>query len=196
MSAPARRLPLLTLGLVGASLALLAAPEVAARLHFERARLAVEPWRFLLGHLVHERSLAGADLALLAVLGAWWELRSRAAWAWILLASGVSASVALLAFTPFASYTGSSALSSGLFAAAALALALETRGGWRLAAGLALLAFCAKCALEAAGSGALFVALPAGTEVAAQAHGAGGAGGALVALVRHRSERRRGVAGA
>lgn len=191
MSAPApRRLPLLTLTLVCVSLALLAAPEVAAHLRFERVLLTTEPWRLVLGHLVHERSIAAVDLSVLAVLGAWWELRSRATCVWILLVSALLASLALLVCTSFASYTGSSALGSGLFVPAALALVLEERGAWRLGGVLALLLFAAKCALEAAGVEALFAALPAGTRVAAVAHVAGGVGGTLVVLARKRREPR------
>ncbi len=186
MPAP-RRLPLLTLALVCVSLSLLAAPQAAARLRFERALLADEPWRFVLGHLVHERSIAAVDLLVLAGLASWWELRSRATQAWILLVSAVLASLALLACTSFTSYTGSSALGSGLFVGAALAFVLETRGAWRLGGVLALVLFATKCALEAAGMNALFTALPAGTRVAAVAHVAGGVGGALVVLARGRS---------
>lgn len=184
-----RRLPLLTLALVGAALVLLAAPQAAEKLRYERARLLAEPWRILLGHLVHERSLAAVDLVVLAGLGAWWERRSRAAWSWILLASASFASLALLA-TSFTSYTGSSALGSGLFVAAALELVLGQRGAWRLGGALALVLFAAKCALETAGVEALFATLPAGTRVAAAAHVAGGMGGALIALARRRDRGR------
>lgn len=185
VSVPARRrLPLFTLALVCVCLLLIAAPEAAARLRFERARLATEPWRFLLGHLVHERSIAIFDLMALAGLGAWWEQRSRAAWTWILLVSALLASLALLA-TPFTSYTGSSALGSGLFVAGALDLVLGERGGWRIAGTLALVLFAAKCAFETAGVEALFAELPPGTRVASAAHAAGGMGGALVVLARH-----------
>jgi membrane associated rhomboid family serine protease len=190
MRIPARR-PLLALALVAAGAWLAAAPGLAAPLRYERALLAGEPWRFLTGHLVHDSiRLALVDLAVLGALGAWWELRSRAAFAWILLASAVLASSAVLAFTSFASYVGSSGLSSGLFVAAALELSLEARGGRRFLWGLALVLFAAKCALEAlAPSAALFVALPSWTSVAVSAHVAGGIGGALVVLARRESRR-------
>jgi membrane associated rhomboid family serine protease len=181
--------PLLTLALVGVALLLLAAPELAERLAFERARLAREPWRFLTGHLVHARAVAAADLVVLGLLGAWWERRSRPVYAAILLASAGLASLAVACFTGFARYTGSSALSSGLLVAAALVLALEEpyRGTrLRLVGVLALGLFGAKVALEAAGYGSLFVELSQGLQVAASAHAAGGAGGALVVLAARR----------
>jgi membrane associated rhomboid family serine protease len=184
-SSPAR-LPVLTLALVGVSMLLLAAPELAERLAFVRDRLAREPWRLATGHLVHARAIAAADLALLTLLGAWWERRSRARLVAILLASAALASLAVAFWTEFERYTGSSALSSGLFVAAALALVREERGALRVAGVLALLLFCAKVALEAAGHGGLFVDLPDGLRVAASAHAAGGLGGALVVLPRWR----------
>mgnify|MGYP001202686776 CR=1 FL=1 len=190
---PATRWPVFALALVAVGAALAFTPRASAALEFVRARLlAGELWRLLTGHLVHASpGLAWTDLVVLLFLGAWWERRSRAALGWILLASALGASVALLACTSFERYTGSSALGSGLFVAAALVLVLERRAALRLAGGLALALFAAKCALEASGMGVHFVSLPAGSEVAASAHAAGGAGGALVALVRcARSPRR------
>jgi rhomboid family GlyGly-CTERM serine protease len=189
---PGRQRPLLTFLLVALSASLAFLPTPVDALRFERERiLAGEVWRVLSGHLVHvSRQHALVDLAVLAVAGVWWELRSRAALGAILLASALAASFALLAFTSFEHYTGSSALGSGLVVAAAVELARVRRGAVRALSVLALGLFAAKCALEAAGAGgALFVALPAGTAVAAAAHAAGGAAGALVVLVR----RARGV---
>jgi membrane associated rhomboid family serine protease len=182
---PSRQPPLLALSLVGVSAALLAAPEFAQALRFERALLLGQPWRLFTGHLVHAPSIALLDLSMLLVLAVWWERRSRVALAWILLASASLASLALVACTSFTSYVGSSALGSGLFVAAALELALEQRGGRRAACVLLLGLFAAKCALEAGGAApALFASLPAELRVAASAHAAGGAGGALVVLLR------------
>jgi membrane associated rhomboid family serine protease len=177
------RLPLVALALTGVSAALLALPELAARLSFERAALAAQPWRFLSGHLVHTRDIAAFDLVVWLALGAWWELRSRAAFVAILLTSAVAASLALVVATSFTRYVGSSALSSGLFVAGVLELALERRGGARFLAGLLLVLFVVKCTYEASGH-AVFVELPADVHVAAAAHLAGGAGGALVVWAR------------
>jgi len=182
----ARRLPLLALALVASSGALLCAPGLAEALSFERERLAREPWRLLSGHLVHDPALATVDLTVLLVLGAWWELRSRARFAWILLVSAGFASLALVVCTSFARYTGSSALGSGLLLAAALSLALEPEGRARWLGWLLVAAFAAKCALELSGAGALFVDLPEGMHLAAAAHAAGGLGGGLVALAGRR----------
>jgi len=187
-----RRPPVLTLALTTVALGLLLAPDWSAALEFRRERvLAGELWRVWSGHLVHATPrLAVLDLAVLALLGAWWERRSRRALAWILASSALAASLALLAFGTFERYTGSSALDAGLFVAAALALALGTRGAARLACALLVLAFAAKCALEAAGYGALFASLPAGASVAAEAHAAGGLAGALVVVAREQRARR------
>lgn len=192
-TAPAGRRPLLALALVALGVGLLRSPAAAAALEFERADVrSGELWRLWTGHLVHATPrLALLDLGVLALLGAWWERRSRAALAWILLASALGGSLALLAFSSFERYTGSSALGSGLFVAAALELALGERGVRSKAGWLALALFAAKCALEGMGGpSALFVTLPAGTSVAASAHLGGGMGGALVVLARRRHARR------
>jgi membrane associated rhomboid family serine protease len=184
----ARRIPFLTGALVVAALYLLLDPQAAARLSFERALLASEPWRAVTGHLVHRHgALAAVDLAVLAGLGDFWELRSRRLYVRILLASAGLASLALLALSDFSRYVGSSALSSGLFVAAALEFARATRPALRRVAWCALALFAAKCALEALGEDALsLVSLPEGTRVAACAHWAGGIGGALAFLAWRR----------
>ncbi|NOT29156.1 MAG: hypothetical protein HOP15_01770 [Planctomycetes bacterium] len=181
--------PVLALALVAACAGLMLFPGAVAALEFVRARvLAGELWRLWSGHLVHATPrLAFVDLCVLALLGAWWERRSRVVFLAILGTSALFASLALLALTSFERYTGSSALGSGLFVATALALALEQRGGLRVLGAVLLALFAAKCVFEASGAqGALFAALPAGTLVAAAAHAAGGAGGALVVLLRQR----------
>lgn len=194
-SRSSRAWPVLTLGLVAASAALEFLPHVAAALRFEREALhAGELWRFFTGHLVHRLGwLAALDLLVLLVLGAWWERRSRGAFVAILIASAVLASAGVLVITTFATYVGSSAISSGLFAAAALELGLERGGPRRIVCALALLLFALKCIAEARG-GALFVELPRGTSVSAAAHALGAVGGVLVALVRF-SARSRALAG-
>lgn len=187
MAARRRARPILTLALVGAALALELLPAAAERLRFERAALGQgELWRFLTGHLVHgARGLAALDLLVLGALGAWWELRSRAVLAEVLLVSATLSSATLLLWTSFESYVGSSALSSGLFAAAALALALEGRGPERGVGAVALGLFGLKLALELLGfHPGGFVALPPSTTVAGSAHLSGGLGGALVVVGR------------
>jgi len=186
-----RPAPYLTLLLVVVSLGLVFWEDAAASLDFQRERLASQPWRFLTGHLVHGHALALVDLLVLGALGGWWEQRSRMTYGAILVTSGVLASLALVLFTSYRSYSGSSALSAGLFAAAALELVLAGRGGLRWLGAAALALFVAKCALEAlAPSRAFFAALPGDTEVAASAHAAGGLGGALAVLLRRPLERR------
>ncbi len=182
---------MLTIVLVAVSSALEFAPALTAALRFEREALqSGELWRFLSGHLVHDSSrLAVIDLAVLLVLGAWWELRSRAAFVAIVLVSAVAASTAVLTLTDLSAYVGSSAISSGLFAAAAIELGLERGGVRRAVCGLALLLFAIKCIAEVRGA-SYFAVLPEGTRVCAIAHALGGAGGALVALVRSATSQR------
>jgi len=187
-AARTRGLPWLTLSLLALAALLLLAPTLAAHLRFEREPLlAGECWRALGGHLVHEQAaLAAVDLAVFVALGAWWEMRSRGAYVAILLGSAGLASIALLAFSSFASYVGSSALSSGLFVAALLEL-MRAPGAarrWMLSSALGL--FVAKCVLESLGHDALRLApLEPGTRVAACAHWAGGVAGAVVVAWRH-----------
>lgn len=185
VSGPPRTWPVVTIALVVASAVIELLPALASALRFERdALLAGEPWRFFTGHLVHGSSrLALLDLAMLSALGAWWELRSRAAFVAIVIASASFASAAVLAWTDLSVYVGSSALSSGLFVAAALELGIERGGVRRVACGLALALFAIKCVVEARGY-SWFASLPNGMSVCAQAHALGGAGGAFVALFR------------
>lgn len=182
-----RRRAWLTLGLVGAAVALLFIPDLASRLRFERGPLAAgEYWRLFSGHLVHGQGpLAAVDLIVLAALGTWWELRARTVYAWILGTSAALASTALLAFSSFSSYVGSSALSSGLFVAALLELSRSSGPSRRWIAVAGLAAFAGKCTLESIGHDLLGLApLAPGTRIAAAAHWAGGTAGAIVMLAR------------
>lgn len=181
----ARHLPLITAVIVLACAAIEHSPVLSALLRFEREALRrSEAWRFVTGHAVHgSPELLVLDLAVLFVLGAWWEFRSRAAFAAILVASAVAASIVVLEFTDFDVYVGSSALASGLFVGAALELALTRRGWIRFAGVLALLAFVAQCIAQTYG-GLSWVTLPEGTSVAVVAHAAGAVAGAGVALAR------------
>jgi membrane associated rhomboid family serine protease len=179
-------LPWLTLTLLGAALALLFAPDLAAQLRFERAPLlAGEWWRALSGHLVHGHpALAAADLCVLAALGTWWESRSRKAYVAILLGSACLSSLALIFLSPFESYVGASALGCGLLVGLLVEWLRAAHGGRRALPTAALLAFATKCAFESLGDcGPGLVSLPPGTRVAACAHAAGGLAGAAVALL-------------
>ncbi len=150
-----------------------------------------EVWRFLSGHFVHDSgSLAILDLTVLFVFGAWWELRSRRTFAAILVASALAASSAVLAFTDLDVYVGSSAMTSGLFVAAGLELALRERGWIRGAGAVALLLFVAQCVAQSLGS-FTWVTLPEGMSVSALAHAAGGVAGGGVALARLATDRSR-----
>lgn len=195
MSTPSRwaRLPIATLYLVAAGVVLELAPAAAARFIWERGAIAAgEWWRLLSGHLVHgSRALAGTDLSTLLVLSAWWELRSRARLAAILLASALCASAALWLSTDYARYVGSSALSSGLAAAAALDGLRSGRRGLALGGAAALALLAGKWLLELGGSlPTSLVVLPPGTRVAGAAHACGGLGGLLAAWPRRsRAER-------
>ena len=187
-AARARGVPWLTLSLLAIAALLILAPTLAVQLRFEREPLlSGEYWRALSGHLVHEQAaLALIDLGVLAVLGAWWELRSRVACAAILLSSACLASAALLAFSSYASYIGSSALSSGLFIAVLLESMRAPGAVRRWVLAVALLLFVAKCILESFGHDAFSLApLEPGTRVAACAHWAGGLAGAGVVAWRH-----------
>jgi len=195
VSTPSRwaRLPIATLYLVAAGVVLELAPAAQARLGWERGAIAAgEWWRLLTGHLVHgSPALAGTDLLTLLVLSAWWELRARSRWAAILCASALCSSAVLWLATDFARYVGSSALSSGLAAAAALeGVRAQGRGARLLGAGaLGLLAL--KWLLDLGGvvpTGV--VPLPPGTFVAGAAHAAGGLAGLAAAWPRRaRAER-------
>ena len=178
----AARAPLLTLALLALALLASAWPPLAEAWRFERAALARgELWRLVTGHLVHASlALAVTDLAVLALLGAVWEARERRTYLWILLASALGGSLAVLA-GGLELYSGSSALGSGLFAACGTAW-LRSSDARARAVGLALLLLLAlKIVLELRGS-ALFVTLPAGTRVAFEAHFAGAFAGVLAVL--------------
>lgn len=176
------RWPLVTLALVAAGALLACRPELARPLAFERAALRAEPWRALTGQLVHGSAQhAALDLVVLALLGTWWERRSRAAYLALLAASAAGVAAALVFFSTLERYTGSSGIVAGLFVGAALELVLAGRGAGRGLGAAALVLFAAKCALEARAGTPVFAALPPGTEVAVAAHVGGALGGALSA---------------
>lgn len=150
---------------------------LAGQLVLERAAcLHGEVWRLLGAHLVHGwPELALFDLGAIALLGALVEQRSRALLGSTLLLAALIAGAAVLALRPdLALYQGSSALASALFVVAAAGLGRP----WRR---VALVAFAAKLALEAAGLWSS-PAQPGSVETVALAHVAGALAGALAAL--------------
>jgi membrane associated rhomboid family serine protease len=188
------RLVWLTPSIVALAALLMFLPALADLLRLEPDKVrAGEIWRSLSGHLVHDQvGLAVVDLSVLAVLGTWWEFRSRALCAWILLASALAGSMAIVAFSSFSSYIGSSALSSGLFVGALVELLHSARRKQRNLAVVGIALFVGKCTLESTGYELLSSApLEAGTQVAAAAHWAGGVAGALVVVASNALERRR-----
>lgn len=182
----AGRLPLVTLSLVAAALAVDALPWLSDGLVLERARvLDGQLWRLLTGHLVHGLPrLAALDLIALGLLGAWVERRDRRGLPVVLLSSALVASVATLLLGPHERIVGSSALACGLFAAAAVLARREGRAVLALGLGAVLVA---KLGLEATGlwSGGLGT-LPANLQPDLAAHAGGALGGALAAwTARH-----------
>jgi len=184
------RLPLATLGVVAASLALsFALPDGALRAEFALERSAVlhgELWRLWTGHLVHDH-LAHAlwNLAAFAGLGVWLERRAPARFALALLLAAPLSAAAVVALRPdLASYQGASALASALYVLGALCLVREGPDRLaRLGGGAALALFGAKLALEWSGQWPS-PALPPDLESVGLAHAVGGAVGALAALPR------------
>jgi rhomboid family GlyGly-CTERM serine protease len=175
-----------TLASVCAAVLVSAGPtELREGLALERhAVLSGELWRILSGHLLHgDPALAAWDLAALALLGAWVEGRSRAE---LLAALGLGAllsSAAVLVLRPdLATYQGSSALASALFATECLRLL--ARGPDALArsvAALGLAGLAAKIALESAAFWPSPALAGAGDlESVAVAHLAGALAGGLV----------------
>lgn len=153
------RLPLLTLGLAVAALAVHAIPGAAELLQFDRAALAQgEWWRWFTGHLAH----FGAnhlvwDVSVLMGLG--WtcerEARLRCVLALALAAPAISVAIAWLQ-PQFAIYRGLSGLDCALFGLLAGRL---LRRGHRVATAagvLALAAVGAKAGFEIATEATLF----------------------------------------
>ena len=184
---PLRGFPWLTVVVVGASIAAEAGP--AERLQY--SRLAVsdgEIWRLLTGQLVHwTPRMAATDLGVLLVCGAWVERKSRFLAAATLGAAAALVAIALHFVSPdVAVYRGSSGIASGMFAAAALTLALEAPSRLaRVGAALLLLLLGVKIAAEVWAGIPLFAGpMPSGALVYPEGHAAGALAGALACCVR------------
>ena len=190
-TSPGRRSarPYVTLGLVAASVALSGVAVLEELFRFQRDAIeAGELWRLLTGHLVHGTArLAVVDLALLLILGAWVENRSRRLFLVTLFASAALSSLCIWVWTSYAIYVGSSALSAGLFAAALVGVIRASRsrrelGGWSFVAAC----FIAKLALESLDRWPRALSpLPAGVELSSAAHVSGALAGLVVALVHY-----------
>jgi rhomboid family GlyGly-CTERM serine protease len=176
------RLPLCTLSLVAAALAVDAVPALADRLTLERAALEQgQLWRALSGHLVHQLpQVAWLDLAALLLLGGWLERRSRGLLAVVLLGSALACALAFYFLTVYERHVGSSGLAHGLLAAA---IVRAFRDGQRAVALGAAALLLAKLALELSGAWpAALGSLPDGYQSAVAVHAAGVLSGALAAL--------------
>lgn len=199
MSEPDRRaatdggLPACTLVFVACAVVVELAPASAAWLGFERAAIARgEVWRLLTGHLVHGAArLSLLDLTAFALFGAWVERASRRLFGAVLAASAIVSSLAVLFLTEYERYVGSSALVSGLLAAAALLVLRSSRQRAARFVALTLLGlFAGKVVLELLGAWpAALGGLPSGYQPVAAAHlgGALGGGAVVFALRAERS---------
>jgi membrane associated rhomboid family serine protease len=189
-----RRAPWLALTLVAAAIATSSTSAIAARAAFDRGAISAgEAWRFATGHLVHPwPALAFLDLATLAIVAAWLELRSRPLLAATLASSAAAASATIwLARPDLARYFGSSALAAGCLAALGVDQALHGGSRSARAIGLAALAALAAKLVAELCHGAI-APLPRGVEIASCAHVAGALAGlacASVAVIRARCRR-------
>jgi len=191
--------PWIATALAGASLLLSLLPGWAEALQYDREAVSAgQAWRPITGQLVHwSVRMTLVDLAMLTVLGAWVERRSRA-----LLAATLAGAAALVAAgvqfqaREVAVYRGSSGLAAAVFTVVALDLLLDVRRrrvGRSLGA-LALLLLLAKTVWEMrAGTALVAGPLPAQVRVAPVAHLAGMLAGfsayAAWALIGRRSPR-------
>jgi rhomboid family GlyGly-CTERM serine protease len=184
-----RRLPWVTVALVGCAALLSTLDGLPARLEYDRDLVrAGEVWRPLTAQLVHwTPRMALADLGALALLGGWLEMRGRrrALAAGLLLAAAATALGVHLLLPRLVTYRGSSGLAAALFVLVAVDLAAGPGPEQRRALAAAALAlFAGKVIYETAtGRAAAAGALPAGVAVEPLVHLLGGAAGLLAALV-------------
>lgn len=169
-----RRLPLESLAFAALLAGASALPP--AGLEFAPGRPA---WTVLTAQLTHwSAAMAAANAVVVAALGAWLELRSKAAWrrAVLLGAAGVAGWLLLAGRE---SYRGASGMATALLACASVFLWPKARTLVVLAA----LLLAGKLGWEASGHAApvAALALPGGVRVAWEAHLAGALGGLLAA---------------
>lgn len=182
-SAPGRRIPVLTLLLIGGALAVAAVPGCTPWLVYDRpAILSGQVWRMFTGHWVHFslRHLV-YDMAPLGVAGWIIERRGLPGFGWLCALAPWAISAALLVLEPQMIICGGL---SGLATAALVYLALcglSDPPPWRWVCGAALLALAGKTAFElAAGRTVLDTLAGLPVVVSATSHVAGAASGLAV----------------
>ena len=183
-----RRVPWVALAVTAACALASFLPGAATALQYDRARVEHgEVWRVFTGQMVHwTPRMAVADLAVVAALAAWLELRrGRPA---LLLATALGAGFTALGVQVFLPhldlYRGSSGLASALFVLTALEAARRSSRAWhRGAALLALGLVLVKAGWESA-TGCTLAAgpLPPGVEVTPLVHLLGGLAGGIAFL--------------
>ena len=185
-----RRLPLLTIALSLAALALWAIPGGAAAMQYDRAALgAGELWRSITGHWTHwSTDHLIWDLLVFAVFGALLENRSRRAFAAIVAGSALAISAAVWLGAPqLQFYRGLSGIDSALFAAFFAQLLHDARRERSLlqavVPALALLGFVGKSAYELATGATLFVAASPAFAAVPLAHLVGAVLGTLLSIL-------------
>lgn len=145
-----RRVPWLTLAIVGVAIVVQATPAAAERLVHDRARVAAgEWWRLLTGSLVHlSRAHLVMDLAAFGVAGALVERRGRARHALLCLAALALVGLAVQLLAPaLARYAGLSGVAFAVLGLAALDLVVDG-GAARWMGVAALAALVVKLALD------------------------------------------------
>jgi rhomboid family GlyGly-CTERM serine protease len=173
-----RRVPVVTLLMIGGAVAVALWPGCARWLRYDRAAiLSGEVWRMFTGHFVHFslRHLV-YDGAALGVAGWIMERRGVPRFGWFCALAPWAISAALLVFEPQMRYCGGL---SGLATGALVLLALEglsDRGPWRWVCGAALLALAGKTIFElATGRSGLATLADVPVVVSVTSHIAGGA---------------------
>lgn len=154
-----RRLPLLTLAIAAAAVAVHAVPGAAEWLQYDRgALLRGEWWRVASSHLTHfDLNHLAWDAVVLLLLGWICERESRARTAAAVFSSAIAIPAALWWCQPeFAVYRGLSGIASAMFGLLAGLLLCRPRKIARLAGALALIAMIAKCACERSTHATLF----------------------------------------
>jgi rhomboid family GlyGly-CTERM serine protease len=181
-SSPARRVPILTLLMVGGALAVALFPRCAPWLVYDRAAiLSGEVWRMFTGHWVHFslRHLV-YDVAPLGIAGWIIETRGTPGFGWFCALAPWAISAVLLVFEPQLRFcAGLSGLATATVVLAALG-GLSDPAPWRWICGAAMLAFAAKTGFELATGRAVLDTLDGLPVMVSVTSHIAGAGAALV----------------
>ena len=185
---PSRPLPVFTVLLCLAAIAVYAAGQGGAWEWSREALARGEVWRVFTGHVAHwSLEHLAWDVGALALLGVWLERRGRARFVSLVAGAAAAISIGLGWLDPgLAAYRGLSGVDSTLFVAVCAELLRDALAGrdrrGAVAAGMLLVGFVAKVGAEALTGVSLFVSNavgPSGAEVTPLAH-AIGCGVALV----------------